>query len=84
MSGEPGQPLEYLDPLEELWDRMRRVLAPWGIQVDRAHLTLWREQARAGQGPIRRAEAGDARAIEALIALLRLLTDIPEAGDPSE
>jgi len=72
-----------LDPLHELWLRMRRTLAPWGVRIDREHLDLWRDQARHNQGPIRAAERGQAEAVEELIALLRLLTgteDAPQAG----
>lgn len=65
---------EQVDPLHELWLRMRRVLAPWGVRVDREHLDLWRDQAVHGQGPIRAAENGRAQGVDELIALLRLLT----------
>lgn len=69
-----GNGAEQLDPLHELWLRARRVLAPWGIRVDREHLDLWRDQARHGHGPLRSAERGQTEAVEELIALLRLLT----------
>ena len=62
------------EPLHELWLRMRRVLAPFGIRVDSEHLALWRDQAAHGQGPLRAAERGDPRAVEELVALLRTLT----------
>lgn len=71
-----------LDPLHELWLRMRRALAPWGVRIDAEHLSLWRDQAAHGQGPIRAAERGQTQNIEELIALLRLLsgTEEPQAG----
>ena len=65
---------DELDPLLELWLRMRRALAPWGIRVDREHLDLWRDTTAHGHGPLRAAERGDTRAVEELIALLRLLS----------
>lgn len=63
-----------LDPLHELWLRMRRALAPWGVRIDAEHLSLWRDQAAHGQGPIRAAERGQTQNVEELIALLRVLT----------
>lgn len=69
-----------VDPLLELWLRMRRVLAPYGVRVDAEHLSLWRDQAAHGYGPLRAAEKGDVRAVRELIDLLRLLTDAPEDG----
>lgn len=71
-----------LDPLHELWLRMRRALAPWGVRIDAEHLSLWRDQATHGQGPIHAAERGQTQNVEELIALLRLLTgtDEPQAG----
>ena len=76
-------PIE-VDPLHELWLRMRRVLAPWGVRVDREHLDLWRDQAKHGQGPIRWAERGDTAAVEELIGLLRLLTGTEDAADGAQ
>lgn len=79
MTGNGGA--EQVDPLLDLWFRMRRVLAPWGVRVDREHLDLWRDQAKHGQGPIRWAERGQPAAVEELIALLRTLTGTEgEAG----
>lgn len=71
-----------LDPLRELWLRMRRTLAPFGIQVEPGHLDLWRDQAAHGYGPLRWAEHGQTQAVEEPIALLRLLTgtEEPQAG----
>lgn len=66
------------DPLLELWLRMRRVLAPFGVAIERAHLDLWRDQAAHGYGPLYAAERGDTEAVEELVGLLRLLAD---AGD---
>jgi hypothetical protein len=63
-----------VDPLRELWARMRRVLAPYGIRVDSEHLALWRDQVRHGHGPLIAAERGEVREVEELVALLRLLT----------
>lgn len=74
-----NSPVE-VDPLLELWLRMRRVLAPYGVRVDAEHLSLWRDQAAHGYGPLRAAENGDARAVQELIALLRLLTGAPQDG----
>lgn len=71
MTGDGGE----LEPLRELWLRMRRVLGPFGVQVGPEVLALWRDQAAHGQGPLRAAERGDARAVDDLVALLRLLTD---------
>jgi hypothetical protein len=65
---------EQPDPLHELWLRTRRVLAPFGIAVGTEVLALWRDQAAHGHGPIRAAENRNVRAVEDLIALLRVLT----------
>lgn len=69
---------EQLEPIHELWLRARRVLAPWGIRVDREHLDLWRDQARHGHGPLRSAERGQVEAVEELITLPRLLSGIED------
>ena len=71
MTGNGSQP----ELLNELWLRMRRVLAPFGIRVDSEHLALWRDQIAHGYGPLRAAERGDPRVVEDLIALLRMLTN---------
>jgi hypothetical protein len=68
------------DPLRELWMRMRRVLAPYGIRVDSEHLALWRDQAAHGHGPLIAAERGGVRAVEELVALLRTLTGAQDAA----
>jgi hypothetical protein len=72
---------EQVDPLLELFLRMRRVLAPWGIRIDREHLDLWRDMAKHQQGPIRWAERGQTEAVEELVALLRTLSGIEGAAD---
>jgi len=88
--GDPGRAVSgggQLEPLHELWLRMRRVLGPFGIQAGPEVLALWRDQAVHGHGPLRAAENGDVQAVEELIALLRLLTGTgddagQEEGDP--
>jgi len=65
---------EQGDPLVDLWQRAGHALAPFGIPVGREVLALWRDQAAHGHGPIRAAQNGQMRAVEDLIALLRLLT----------
>jgi hypothetical protein len=72
------------DPLRELWMRMRRVLAPFGIRVDSEHLALWRDQAAHGHGPLIAAGRGEAAAVEELVALLRLLTGTHDPADDGE
>lgn len=72
---------EQVEPLRELWARTRTVLAPFGITVGPEVLALWRDQARHGHGPVRAAENGDARQVEDLIGLLRLLTGTGEPQD---
>lgn len=74
---------EQVDPLLELWLRMRRTLAPFAIRVDREHLDLWRDQAAHGYGPLRAAERGQTEAVEELVSLLRLLTGTegPQASE---
>jgi hypothetical protein len=71
-----------VDPLRELWARMRRVLAPFGVTVGPEVLALWRDSARHGHGPLIAAERGEVREVEELVALLRLLTGTQDpAGD---
>lgn len=72
---------ERVDPLLDLWLRARRVLAPFGIRVDTEHLSLWRDQAAHGHGPLRAAERGDTTAVRELVALLRTLGGLDEPGE---
>lgn len=61
------------DPLLDLWSRLRRALAPFGVAVTPDALELWREQWARGSGPLWAAERGDTEAIDRLIAALHEL-----------
>ncbi len=67
------------DPLLELWLRARDALAPFGIQVGREVLALWRDQQNHGHGPLMRAALiGERRQVDEVIALLQELVGVDE------
>lgn len=61
------------DPVYDLWERTRRALAPFGIEVGGVVLMLWRDQHARGAGPFWAVERGDPQAVDELIESLRVL-----------